>query len=247
MAKVFIGVGHGGSDPGAVGIVKEAQANLVTALEMRRVLQERGVSVGISRTVDEDDGLTEEINECNAFGPDLAVEVHNNAGGGDGFECYIQTNGYAARSKALGQRIEAEVKALGQGSRGLKTKLGSSGADYFGWLRLCRCPAVLCEGFFVDSGDAYGFDTEAEQKALGRAYAQGVIADLEANGLLEEVKEMAKFTDVKDSAWYAEAVDYCAEHGLVNGDGDGKFRPDAPITRAEMAAVAMRLHEKMSK
>ena len=35
MANVFIGVGHGGKDPGAVGKVIEAAANLVIALALR--------------------------------------------------------------------------------------------------------------------------------------------------------------------------------------------------------------------
>ena len=33
MARVFIAVGHGGSDPGAVGKVREAEANLVVSLK----------------------------------------------------------------------------------------------------------------------------------------------------------------------------------------------------------------------
>lgn len=174
--RVFIGVGHGGSDPGAVGIVHEANANLTIGLELQRILEANGFTVGISRTRDENDDLPEEIAEANAFGPDLAIEVHNNAGGGDGWECYVQTNGYAAKSKAAAQAIEKRVKAIGQQSRGLKTKKNSSGtADYFGWLRQVNAPAILTEGFFVDSSDAYDFDTVAEQKALANAYALGVM------------------------------------------------------------------------
>lgn len=68
------------------------------------------------------------------------------------------------------------MKAIGQQSRGLKTKQNSSGtADYFGWLRQVKAPAILTEGFFVDSSDAYDFDTVAEQKALANAYALGVM------------------------------------------------------------------------
>lgn len=174
--RVFIGVGHGGSDPGAVKYVNEADANLIIALELKRVLEANGFTVGISRTRDEDDSLSEEIREANAFKPDLAFEVHNNAGGGDGFEVYVQTNGYASKSKAAAKAVEARVKALGQKSRGIKTKKNSSGtADYFGWLRNVKAPAILTEGFFVDSSDAYGFDTTAKLKALAKAYALGVL------------------------------------------------------------------------
>lgn len=174
--KVFIGVGHGGKDPGAVKYVKESEANLQIALGLKAELERYGIEVGISRTVEEDDPLTEEIKEANAFKPDIAVEVHNNAGGGDGFEVYYQTNGYKAQSMKLAQCIEARVKESGQKSRGLKTKLNASGTDYFGWCRQVNCPAVLCEGFFVDNAaDSADYNTATEQKAYGKVYALGVL------------------------------------------------------------------------
>lgn len=46
------------------------------------------------------------------------------------------------------------------------------------------------------------------------------------------------------SSWAQEAVEYCKENGIMNGDADGKFRPQAPITRQEMAIVAMNLHKR---
>lgn len=180
MAKrVFIGVGHGGNDPGAIGHVREEDANLAIALEMKKILQANDYIVGISRTKDENDTLQEEIREANAFGPDLAIDVHNNAGGGDGFEVYVQTNGYAAKSMAAGKAIEKRVKAMGQNSRGVKTRKSSSGADYYGFLRQVKAPALIVEGFFVDnSKDAADFDTSAELKELAKAYALGIMDHL---------------------------------------------------------------------
>lgn len=177
--KVFIGVGHGGSDPGAVGLVREAEANLTIALELKRLLETVGVTVGISRMKDENDPLSEEIKEANAFQPDLAIDVHNNAGGGDGFEVYVQTGAHAAQSKKAGQLLEQYVKAMHQNSRGVKTKLNDAGKDYFGFLRQINYPAVIVEGFFVDNQkDASDFDTVAEQKKMAAAYAAAIIDHL---------------------------------------------------------------------
>lgn len=174
--RVFIGVGHGGKDPGAVKYVKESEANLQMALGMKEELEKYGITVGISRTREENDPLSEEIREANAFKPDIAVEVHNNAGSGDGFEVYRQTGTHAAQSLKLAQCIEAKVKASGQKSRGIKTKLNASGTDYFGWCRQVNCPAVLCEGFFVDNAtDSADYNTTAEQKSYGKVYALGVL------------------------------------------------------------------------
>lgn len=47
------------------------------------------------------------------------------------------------------------------------------------------------------------------------------------------------------SAWAQEAVDYCKEHGLMNGDADGKFRPQSAITRQEAAQVARNVHKSL--
>lgn len=176
MSKVFIGVGHGGADPGAVADgLQEKDINLVMALEMAKVLSQHGVEVALSRTVDEDDTLQEELREAKAFAPDLAVEIHNNAGGGDGFEVYVQTGTYREQSRKLAGLMEGQVKRIGQNSRGMKTRLTATGQDYFGWLRLNQCPAVLCEGAFLDSADREIISTQERQQAFGQAYAKAVL------------------------------------------------------------------------
>lgn len=176
MSKVFIGVGHGGNDPGAVaGGLKEADMNLVMALALKAELDRHGVTTAISRTKDEADPLAEEIKQANAFGPDLAIDCHNNAGGGDGFEVLYQTNGYTKKSYEMAKAIEQEVIKLGQNSRGCKTKLNANGTDYFGFLREVKCAAVICEGVFVDSSDRLIADTPTKQKAFGIAYAKGIL------------------------------------------------------------------------
>lgn len=177
MAKVFLGVGHGGNDPGAGGYLIEKDVNLNMALACRDYLENNGVQVLMSRTKDENDPLTDEIKECNAFNPDLAVDVHNNAGGGDGFEAYYYSGG--GTSKTLAGNIEREIVSLGQNSRGIKTKLNSSGKDYFGFIRQIKAPSVIVEGVFVDNAtDVQIADTVEEQKAFGYAYARGILKTL---------------------------------------------------------------------
>lgn len=176
MAKVFLGVGHGGSDSGAVGYIVEKDVNLNMALACKDYLEANGVEVKMSRYKDEDDSLNEEVRECNAYNPDLAVDIHNNAGGGDGFEVYHTLNG--GTGKTLAENIEKEVIAIGQNSRGVKTRKGNNG-DYYGFIRMTTCPAVICEGVFVDNqADASQADTLEEQKAFGIAYAKGILKTL---------------------------------------------------------------------
>lgn len=175
MARVFIGVGHGGTDSGAVGYLREEDVNLTMAMACKEYLESNGVVVGISRTKDENDTVSDEIRECNSFKADCAVDVHNNSGKGDGFEafCSINKNG---KGRRLAELIEVEVKAIGQNSRGVKTKKNSSGTDYFGFIRDTNCPATICEGVFVDNAtDVKIADTVAEQRVFGYAYAKGIL------------------------------------------------------------------------
>ena len=178
MAKVFLGVGHGGTDPGAVANgFEEADLNLAIALACQAELARHGVSVAMSRTKDENDTIDEEIRECNAYKPDLAVDIHNNAGGGDGAEVYHHHGG--GKSKTLAENILAEIVAVGQNSRGVKTRKNASGKDYYGFIRDTTAPAVIVECAFVDNAkDIKIIDTAAEQKAMGVAIAKGILKTL---------------------------------------------------------------------
>ena len=199
MAKVYLGVGHGGSDSGAVKYIVEKDVNLQMALACKEYLEANGVQVKISRTTDKDKDLNARINECNANDPDLAIDVHNNAGGGDGFEVYHTIHG--GTGKTLAQNIEKEVKAIGQNSRGCKTKKRSDGTDYYGFISWIKAPSIICEGVFVDNkSDAAQADTLAEQKAFGVAYAKGILKTLgiTSNNTPKQEKESNYTTFVKE-------------------------------------------------
>ena len=51
--------------------------------------------------------------------------------------------------------------------------------------------------------------------------------------------EPRTFSDVKSTAWYAEAVEALAGLGILSGYEDGTFGPDKEITRAEFVAIAV--------
>ena len=210
MAKVFLGVGHGGSDNGAVGYIVEKDVNLNMALACKDYLEANGVEVKMSRYKDEDDSLNEEVRECNAYNPDLAVDIHNNAGGGDGFEVYHTLNG--GTGKTLAENIEKEVIAIGQNSRGVKTRRGNNG-DYYGFIRMTKCPAVICEGVFVDNqADAIQADTLEEQKVFGIAYAKGILKTL---GIIDNGNANNSESNGEDNSATDTAKDIYND-GLVN-------------------------------
>lgn len=54
------------------------------------------------------------------------------------------------------------------------------------------------------------------------------------------------FNDVAKDCWAANYIGYMQQFGIVTGYEDGSFRPDAPVTRAEFAAIASRF-EKLTQ
>jgi hypothetical protein len=87
---------------------------------------------------------------------------------------------------------------------------------------------LLVNGVAADRFGPEGTITRAEFSALL------------VRGLGLSVKESeggARFADVPASAWYASAVDAAVASGLVSGSGAGRFAPNDPITREQMAVL----------
>lgn len=67
-------------------------------------------------------------------------------------------------------------------------------------------------------------------------------------GRLAEVKkgdQEVPFFDVDPDAYYAPYITWAAEKGIVSGMGDGRFTPDAPITREQMCVMMTQYAKKM--
>lgn len=196
MAKVFLAVGHGGADPGAVANgFKEKDLNLVIALACRDELARHGVEVKMDRTTDVELSASETINMCNSYNPSVALDIHNNAGGGDGAEVFYHYGGGVG--KTLAENILDEVVKIGQNSRGAKTRRGSDGNDYYYFNRDISAPSVIVECAFVDSKDIQIIDTEAEQKKFGIAVAKGVLKTLGIAQKAETTEQVQKLYRVQ--------------------------------------------------
>lgn len=171
--KVYVGIGHGGSDPGAVGNgFKEKDLTLSIGKYCNERLKQYGIETKISRISDVDSSINSKASASNAFKADVCMDIHINAGGGNGSEVYYSHA--SPNGKRLAQAIVDSTVKIGQNTRGIKTKLNASGDDYFGMIRLTDAPAVLVECAFIDSKDIEIINTEAKRKAFGYAIADGV-------------------------------------------------------------------------
>ena len=79
-------------------------------------------------------------------------------------------------------------------------------------------------------------DTEfAPEATTTRAMIVSILARLEG----VESAQAAGFADVDDNDWYATAVNWAANVGVVNGYEDNTFQPNTAITREQLAAILM--------
>lgn len=81
----------------------------------------------------------------------------------------------------------------------------------------------------------------------GKKITRGEVAMLFASlsaGYDSEKTYKIPFADVPGDKWYAKAVGYVYEQGIVNGYNSNLFAPDAPVTRQEFAAILMRYASK---
>lgn len=161
MKKIYINPGHSDRDPGAVKYETERRLNVAVSNHMKDyLLAHYDCEVKMNPGTMGD--LATVCAEANKWGADLFVSNHFNAGGGDGYECYV----YSEARRPLGQTFEKYVKAAGQNSRGVKVN------PKFIVLNSTNMPAILNEGAFVDNKkDIEDWNDDAELKKLGIAYA----------------------------------------------------------------------------
>ncbi|RBP87891.1 N-acetylmuramoyl-L-alanine amidase [Cytobacillus firmus] len=151
MVKVYIDLGHEGDvkgmDPGAVANgLKEANVVLEIGKYIKDMFAEyENVEIKFSRLGDKNFSLTQRTNEANAWGADLYLSIHINAGGGTGFESYIYP-GAGSKTQAFQNAVHAKIiskKVFGK-DRGKKQ------AD-FHVLRETKMDAMLTENGFIDN------------------------------------------------------------------------------------------------
>ena len=162
IPKIYLNPGHSDKDPGAVGFEVERKLNVkVSQYQMDHLLANYKCEVRMN--VGTMSSLSAISEDANAWGADLFISNHFNAGGGDGWEGLV----YAKENIPLGQMFEKYIKSAGQNSRGVKLR------PDLAVLRLTNMPAVLNEGAFVDNmKDIQDWNDDAELKRLGIAYAE---------------------------------------------------------------------------
>ncbi|MCX8009335.1 MAG: N-acetylmuramoyl-L-alanine amidase [Patescibacteria group bacterium] len=193
--KIMWDKGHGGNDPGAVanGLQEKQLTHKIVEYAMS-YLEENytGFEQRVTREGDQTLTLSQRSDMANAWGADVFVSVHINAGKGTGFETYVYNGGVSSKTVALQNVLHGEILAVMR-QFGNITERGKKRANY-AVLRETKLPAVLTENLFIDSNDAKLLKNEVFLKAVGEAHARGVAKFL---GLEEKQKPQQKASDGK--------------------------------------------------
>ena len=178
---IVIDPGHGGPDPGAVGIngLRETDVVLDVSLQLAQLLQAKGINVLMTRTSEVDVDLPPRVALANNSRADLFLSIHANAlsmarPDVNGIETfYFQSS----RSRALAQAVQEQMLAISPGSPDRGARPGR-----FFVIRRTVMPSALVEmGFVTGSLDAPRLADPAFRRRLAVALANGLLRYLVAN------------------------------------------------------------------
>ena len=180
--EVVIDPGHGGPDPGAIGIggIRETDVVLEVSKIVKNLLSEKGVKVRLTRTNDVDLDLPPRVSFANNTDADIFVSIHANASRGkrrdiNGLETFYY-RGW--RGRLLAKRIQKQILRVSPGSPDRGVKQGR-----FYVIKNTRMPAVLVEiGFLTGRLDARRLEKITHRKRLAYAIAKGILEYLDKVG-----------------------------------------------------------------
>lgn len=92
----------------------------------------------------------------------------------------------------------------------------------------------------------YAEGTFGPERDMTRAEVTTMFARLLTEQIEADKTYSGTFNDVAKDCWAANYIGYMQQFGIVTGYTDGSFRPNAPVTRAEFAAIASRF-EKLTQ
>jgi N-acetylmuramoyl-L-alanine amidase len=226
--------GHGGRDPGAVGRggLQEKQVNLAVALAVAGRLKRQGREVVLTREADVYVSLTERVAAAQAAQADLLLSLHVNSSTAS-TPAYV--SGHVLRLGGTAEKVARVLvdnlaAATGWPNGGVFT-------NNFYLLRESKIAAVLLEMGFISNPEQERWLARPENQLL---LAEGIEQSLEK--IYGEGR--VPFQDIAGH-WAQDAIVEANRLGLLFGYPDGTFRPKEAVTRGELAAVLVRLWQKI--
>ena len=180
--SVVIDPGHGGLDPGAIGIggIRETDVVLEVSKIVKKLLSEKGVKAWLTRKNEVDLDLPQRVAFANKLDSNIFVSIHANASRGkrrdiNGLETFYY-RGW--RGRLLAKRIQKQILRVSPGSPDRGVKQGR-----FYVIKNTKMPAVLVEiGFLTGKFDARRLEKPSHRKRIAYAITRGILEYLSKIG-----------------------------------------------------------------
>ena len=189
---IVIDPGHGGTGERNLGAQYNGLSEKDLTLQLANILKTElekydGITVYQTRTTDVIMPLEDRAEFAKNHGADFLFSIHFNASAEHEFygsEVWTSTFGsYYQKGFDFGQIVSREWNNLGLYQKGVKTRIGSSGKDYYGIIRQAvarNTPCVILEHAYLDqandaslvkTGDFIGKLARADATAIAKYYA----------------------------------------------------------------------------
>ena len=183
---VVIDPGHGGFDPGKVGVgeVLEMDINLAISLKLKALLEQNDVTVVMTRKKDEglsgsgegskkNSDMRNRVQQVNGAGADLAVSIHQNSfteSSSRGAQVFYHGN--SGEGKVLAELLQDQLKAtLKDGNH----RMAKANDSYY-MLKKTECPFAIVEcGFLSNPDEAALLQEESYQEKVAWAIHLGIL------------------------------------------------------------------------
>ena len=197
---------------------EQAQCNRI-AEAAKSALERCGFAV---RKAPEGQGYKENVDESNAWGADLHIPIHTNAGGGAGTVVFV--HGGTAKQMQYAKPIYDEVQAASPGTTDYGVRV-NSGLYELGYT---TATAVYVECEFHDRADLAAWIIEHTTE-LGEAIARGVCTGAGVPYIAPSSSEPGKTE-----------AELAREWAMAQGISDGE-NPDSPATRGQVWTMLYRM------
>ncbi len=176
---IVIDPGHGGEDPGKVGVndILEKDVNLQIAMKVRDLLEEVGITVVMTRENDKvPDAKKEDLNQrvdlINKTNPVLALCVHQNSyTTPDIFGAQVFYHTKTEEAEDVATIVQESLRAIDPNN---KREIKENDTYYM--LKFTEVPTIIVEcGFLTNPDEAAKLITEEYQDQVAFAICEGVI------------------------------------------------------------------------
>ena len=179
--SIVIDAGHGGEDPGKVGVnnALEKDINLAISLKLKTLLENKGFTVYLTREKDsapdsKKEDMTSRMDYIEEIMPDFIVSIHQNSFTDEsvnGPQVFYYSE--SSEGKSFAEVMQSEINNY---IKPVKPRVTQANNNYY-LLKNSPAPIIIVEcGFLSNPAEADLLITDTYQQKIARAIYFGIVA-----------------------------------------------------------------------